>query len=247
MSEHFRPIKTYVKRSGRITDSQYRDYTVLGDLWCVPYKQEPLDFAALFGNGNPVVCEIGFGMGKATAQIALDNPQINYLGIEVYKNGVGRLLGDIQRLHLRNLYLIEWDALDVLADQIPDGSIAGFHIFFPDPWPKTKHHKRRLMQRPNTDLLAQKLVPPAPILPDNSVGTNNYSSLPGYLYFVTDWEPYAASAKEQLDATPALRNKYDGFAPPQLWRPETKFEAKGKQEEREIHELVYERDIAQGA
>jgi tRNA (guanine-N7-)-methyltransferase len=161
-------------------------------------------------------------MGKATAQIALDNPDKNYLGLEVYKNGIGQLLGAIQRLHLRNLYLIEWDALEVLADQIPDNSLAGFHIFFPDPWPKTRHHKRRLMQRPNTDLLAAKLT------------------TPGYLYFVTDWQPYAESAKLELDATPTLKNRYPTYAPPQLWRPETKFESKGKQANHEIYELVYD-------
>ena len=220
-----RPVRTYVKRSGRITDAQFRDYSALGELWCVPYTPVPLDLGALFGNDNPVVIEIGFGMGKATAQIALDNPATNYLGLEDYKNGVGRLLGDIQRLHLRNLYIIEWYALEVLANQINDATIKGFHIFFPDPWPKQRHHKRRLMQRPNTDLLAQKLIPG------------------GYLYFVTDWEPYALSAKEELDATPVLRNAFDGFAPPQVWRPETKFEVKGKQEEREIYELLYEMSI----
>jgi tRNA (guanine-N7-)-methyltransferase len=213
-------VKTFVLRSGHITDSQKRDYAELSKFWCIPFDGKTLNYPEVFGNTNPLVIEIGFGMGTATAAIAEANPGINYLGVEVYRNGIGSLLGNIERRGLKNIRIIEYDALEVIAAMISDGSVQGFHLFFPDPWPKTKHHKRRLIQRPYTDLLASKL-----------------SDKGGYLYFVTDWEPYAHFAREQLDATPNLVNQYDDFAPKQSWRPETKFERKANS--RAIFELVY--------
>ena len=162
-------------------------------------------------------------MGDATAQIAAANPDINYLGIEVHRPGVGKLLGEIKRRDLKNLFIIEHDALEVLEYMIGDNSINGFHIFFPDPWPKKRHHKRRLVQRPRTNLMAQKLTPG------------------GYLYFVTDIIEYAEFALEELTATEMLKNKYDGFAEPQEWRTQTKFERKGLQADRVITELYFEK------
>ena len=163
-------------------------------------------------------------MGHATAQIAQDNPNMNYIGSEVHVPGVGRLLGEIKKRQLKNLYLIEYDALEILETMIPDNSLAGFHIFFPDPWPKKKHHKRRLLQRPRTDLLVSKLSPG------------------GYIYFATDWEEYALSAVEELSCTEGIHNKYEKFAPHQEWRPRTKFEQKGLDAGREIFELVFVKD-----
>jgi tRNA (guanine-N7-)-methyltransferase len=162
-------------------------------------------------------------MGAATAIIAEQNPNVNYLGIEVHTPGVGRLLGNIRDNNLQNLYIIEHDAMEVLEFMIPDNSVSGFHVFFPDPWPKKKHHKRRLMQRPRTNLLTQKL----------------YEG--GYVYMATDWEPYAEFALEELSPTSNLKNKYDGYAPHQEWRPETKFEHKGLAAERKICELFFEK------
>ena len=162
-------------------------------------------------------------MGAATAIIAEQNPNINYLGIEVHTPGVGRLLGNIRDKNLQNLFIIEHDAMEVLEFMIPDNSVSGFHVFFPDPWPKKKHHKRRLMQRPRTNLLTQKL----------------YEG--GYVYMATDWEPYAEFALEELNLTSNLKNKYEGFAPHQEWRPETKFEHKGLLAERKICELFFEK------
>jgi tRNA (guanine-N7-)-methyltransferase len=214
-------VRTFVLRSGHITESQKRDYSEFSKFWCIPFDGKTLNYSEVFGNANPLVIEIGFGMGTATAAIAEANPDTNYLGIEVYRNGIGSLLGNIERKGLKNIRIVERDALEVIAAMIADGSVQGFHLFFPDPWPKTKHHKRRLAQHPHTDLLAAKLT----------VG--------GYLYFVTDWEPYAHFAREQLDTTPNLVNQYDGFAPKQSWRPETKFERKGKANSRAIFELVY--------
>ena len=218
------PIRTFVLRSGHITESQKRDYEELSKVWCIPVDGNDREWARIFGNENPLVIEIGFGMGTATAAIAEANPDINYLGLEVYRSGIGSLLGNIERRGLKNIRIIEHDALEVIAAMIADGSVRGFHLFFPDPWPKTRHHKRRLVQRPHTDLLASKLVDKG-----------------GYLYFVTDWEPYAHFAREQLDATPNLVNQYGGFAPKQSWRPETKFARKGRANSRDIFEFVYKR------
>ena len=218
-----RTVHTFVMRAGRMTDAQRRDYETLSAKWCVPYKEEPIDFEALFGNNNPVTVEIGFGMGKATGIIASENPDKNYLGLEVHTPGVGKLLGDMRDLGLTNIRIIEHDAMDVLKYMIPDSSVDAFHIFFPDPWPKKKHHKRRLVQRPRTELIASKL------------------KKGGYLYMVTDWVPYAEFALEELTATEGLKNRFEGFAPHQEWRPETKFERKGKNAKRAISELMFER------
>ena len=218
-----REIKTFVLRASRMTDSQKRDYETLSTRWCIPFEKKPLNFADIFNNSNPVVVEIGFGMGAATALIAEQNPNINYLGLEVHTPGVGRLLGNIRDKNLQNLLIVEHDAMEVLEYMIPDNSVSGFHVFFPDPWPKKKHHKRRLMQRPRTNLLSKKL----------------YEG--GYVYMATDWEPYAEFALEELSLTENLKNKYDGYAPHQTWRPETKFEHKGLLAERKICELFFEK------
>ncbi|MCR5386945.1 MAG: tRNA (guanosine(46)-N7)-methyltransferase TrmB [Treponema sp.] len=219
----YRTIKTYVLRQGRLTSAQERDYNELSPIYCIPFKQELIDFKTVFGNDNPVIIEIGFGMGQATVEIAKNNPDINYLGIEVHKPGVGAVLGEIKRLELKNLYIVQYDALDVLEQMIKDESVSGFHIFFADPWPKKKHHKRRLVQRPRTNLFEKKLVKG------------------GYVYFVTDWQEYADFALEELSATEGLKNKYEGFAEHQTWRPLTKFEKKGLNADRKINELFFKK------
>ncbi|MBQ7158372.1 MAG: tRNA (guanosine(46)-N7)-methyltransferase TrmB [Treponema sp.] len=219
-----REIRTFVLRSGHFTNSERKYYEELHDTFCIPYDKTPLDYVKVFGNNNPVVIEIGFGMGKATALIAEANPQINYIGMEVHKPGVGKLLGEIKERGLKNLRIIEHDAMEVLADgEIPDESVSAFHIFFPDPWQKKRHCKRRLVQRPRTNLLTKKLIPG------------------GYLYFVTDWLPYAEFGLAELTQTEGLRNKYEGFAPHQEWRPETRFEQKGLDANRVIKELFFEK------
>ena len=217
----YRTIKTFVLRAGRMTPTQQKDYQELSGRWSIPFTDAHLNYTQIFNNTNPVTVEIGFGMGKATAIIAAENPDKNYLGLEVHRPGVGKLLGEIRRRNLENIYIVEHDALEVLEKMIPDGSVSGFHIFFPDPWPKKKHHKRRLVQRPHTDLITKKLM----------VG--------GYLYMATDWEPYAEFALEQLEQTPGLKNKFQGFAPHQEWRPETRFEEKGLDKNHVIRELFF--------
>ena len=218
-----REVKTYVLRIGRMTAAQEKSYNDLSAAWCIPYENKKINFVDIFGNTNPIVIEIGFGMGDATAELAEANPNVNYLGIEVHKPGVGKLLGEIKRRNLTNLYIIEHDALEVLEDMIGDNSVNGFHIFFPDPWPKKRHHKRRMVQRPRTNLMAQKLAPG------------------GYLYFVTDWKEYAEFALDELNQTEFLKNKYEGFAEPQKWRSQTKFERKGLDADREITEIYFEK------
>jgi tRNA (guanine-N7-)-methyltransferase len=180
-----------------------------------------VDFPAVFGNAHPVTVEIGFGMGGATVEIAEQNPGMNYLGLEVHRPGIGRLLWEIERRRLSNIRIIEHDAVEALEQMTGDGFAAAFHVFFPDPWPKKRHHKRRLIKRPFTDLLARKLRPG------------------GSLYMVTDWEDYACRSLEELDATPGLINAYEGFAPPRQWRPPTAFERKGLASRREIRELYF--------
>jgi tRNA (guanine-N7-)-methyltransferase len=160
-------------------------------------------------------------MGIATAEIAGAFPEKNYLGIEVHRPGIGRLLWEISERHIGNIRIIEYDAAEVLAEMIPDGFAEGIHLFFPDPWPKKRHHKRRLITRPFTDLLARRLRPG------------------GYLYMVTDWADYGDWALGELSSTPGLINPYRDFAPPQPWRPLTKFERKGLQENRRIWELYF--------
>ncbi|MCR4735646.1 MAG: tRNA (guanosine(46)-N7)-methyltransferase TrmB [Treponema sp.] len=218
-----REVKTYVLRIGRMTQAQERAYNELAPSFCIPFENKKLNFVDIFGNTNPIVIEIGFGMGDATAKLAKAHPEINFIGIEVHRPGVGKLLGEIKRLDLKNLYIIEYDALEVLNTMVGDNSVNGFHIFFPDPWPKKRHHKRRMIQRPRTNLLAQKLAPG------------------GYLYFVTDWLEYAEFALEELNQTEHLKNKYDGFAEAQKWREQTKFERKGLNADRVITELYFEK------
>ena len=224
-ADYRREVKTYVLRIGRMTAAQERAYAELAPSWCIPFEEKTLNFVDVFGNTNPIIVEIGFGMGDATVAMAEANPDINYLGIEVHRPGVGKVLSEIKSRDLKNLYIIEHDALEVLEKMIGDKSVNGFHIFFPDPWPKKRHHKRRMIQRPRTNLLAQKLAKG------------------GYLYFVTDWQEYADFALEELNNTEGLKNKYDGFAQPQSWRYQTKFERKGLSADRKITELFFEKSL----
>ena len=221
-SFYLRTIKTFVMRSGRMTEAQKRNYAAFYTKWCIPYFPKLIDFNSIFNNDNPVIMEIGFGMGSATAKIAEQNPNINYLGVEVFKAGIGKLLGEIEEKKLSNLRIIEYDALEVLENMIADKSLSGFHIFFPDPWQKKRNHKRRLVRRPRTDLLVSKL-------------RQN-----GYIYMVTDWEDYAEDAFLQLSNTPYLQSKYAHFAEPQNMRPTTKFEQKGLKKGHAIYELLFE-------
>ncbi|HWR10890.1 MAG TPA: tRNA (guanosine(46)-N7)-methyltransferase TrmB [Rectinemataceae bacterium] len=214
-------IKTFVIRNGRMTDVQRQAIEEFGSEYIVPYSLRPLEATALFPLPRPLVMEIGFGMGKATWQIARDRPRFNYLGVEVHSPGVGKLIMEIRENKLDNLKIIQHDAVEVLATMIPEGSLAGLHIFYPDPWPKKRHHKRRLMRHPIVDLMISRL------------------KAGGYLYFVTDIEEYGQSTLELLSSCAGISNRHEAFAPRVEWRPETKFEAKARKASRNAFELYF--------
>lgn len=219
--QHPRTIRSFVMRAGRTTEGQARALAELGPLYLLPYQPRPLDFEATFGRKAPVVLEIGFGMGDATAKIAETLPDTDFIGCEVHEPGVGALLKRIGEQQLTNLRLIRHDAVEVLDDMIPPGSLAGIHIFFPDPWHKKRHHKRRLIQAPLVAQLATRLAPG------------------GYLHCATDWEPYAQQMLEVLSADPALVNSAEGYAPKPAYRPLTKFENRGIRLGHGVWDLVF--------
>jgi len=214
-------IKTFVIRSGRMTEAQKQALETFGPELLVPYRPEKLDLTGLFPSPLPVVMEIGFGMGLATWQIARDRPHYNYLGVEVHTAGVGKLIMEIREKALRNLKIVQHDAVEVLMNMVPESSLAGLHIFYPDPWPKKRHHKRRLMRHPIVDSMISRLQPG------------------GYLYFVTDIEEYGQSTLELLETCEGIENVSRGFSPRIEWRPETKFEAKAKAAQRQAFELYF--------
>jgi tRNA (guanine-N7-)-methyltransferase len=220
---HRRRIRSYVVRPGRIGPGQARALAELGPRFVLPFVETPVDFAAAFGRRAPLVVEIGFGMGDATAKIAAARPETDFLGIEVHPPGVGALLKRIGELGLTNLRIVRHDAVEVLEQMVAPASLAGAHVFFPDPWPKSRHHKRRLVQPPFVRLLASRL------------GTG------ATLHCATDWEPYAAQMLEVLTAEPTLRNTTDGYADRPALRPPTKFENRGLGLGHGVRDLVFEK------
>ena len=222
LTEH-PPIRSFVLRAGRMGPGQARALAGLGPRFVLPYGAEPCDFAAAFGRSAPRVLEIGFGMGDATAAIAQALPETDFIGIEVHPPGVGALLKRIGELGLTNLRLIQHDAVDVLRPMVAPQSLAGIHVFFPDPWHKKKHNKRRLIQPEFTELLASRLRPG------------------GRLHCATDWQPYAEQMLEVLSAQPALRNTAAAFAERPSYRPLTKFENRGLKLGHGVWDLVFEK------
>jgi tRNA (guanine-N7-)-methyltransferase len=210
-ARHGRPrhVRSFVMRRGHLSDAQRDAHASLLPRYGVPDGDGPIDFAGLFGRRAPVVLEIGFGMGHTTAEIAAARPDTDFVGIEVYTPGVGSLLRTLEARGLGNVRVIQRDAVEVLRDRIAPGTLAAVHVYFPDPWPKTRHHKRRLIQPPFVAELAARLAPG------------------GYLHCATDWAPYAEQMLEVLSAEPLLANTADGFAPRPDWRPLTKFERRG--------------------
>jgi tRNA (guanine-N7-)-methyltransferase len=202
---------------------QMRALAELGPRFLIPYAPQPIDLNAGFGRDAPKVLEIGFGMGTATASIAQTHPEIDYLGIEVHAPGVGALLKNIGEMGLQNLRIIQHDAVEVLEHMIADASLDGLHIFFPDPWHKKRHHKRRLIQPSFISLLARKL------------------KSGGYLHLATDWADYAQQMLEVLSTNPDLCNTSDGFAPRPEYRPLTKFEQRGVRLGHGVWDLIFKR------
>jgi tRNA (guanine-N7-)-methyltransferase len=219
-------IRSFVNRRSHITARQQQALAQLAPRWSLPYRPTLLDAQQAFGRTAPLILEIGFGMGETTAAIALARPDDDFLGVEVFNAGVGALLQRIEDQGLRNIRIIQHDAVEVLRDMIAPASLAGAHIYFPDPWPKTRHHKRRLIQPPFVQLLASRLQPGA------------------YLHCATDWQHYAQQMLEVLSAEPLLQNAHEGFAPRPDYRPQTKFETRGLRLGHGVWDVIFRRRAA---
>ena len=208
-------------RQGRISNAQRRAHAELLPVYGVPFSPAPLDLDSLFGRTAPKILEIGFGMGETTAAIAQQHPENDYLGVEVHTPGVGSLLARVAELRLANVRIVQHDAVEVLQAMIAPGALDGVHIFFPDPWPKKRHHKRRLIQPPFIALLASRMKGGAT------------------LHTCTDWEDYARQMLELLSAEPSLENTASGYADRPEARPQTKFERRGLGLGHHVRDLVF--------
>ena len=215
-----RGIRSFVLRQGRVSNAQRRAHDTLLPVFGIPYAQAPVDLDAAFGRQAPKILEIGFGMGETTALIAAAHPENDYVAIEVHTPGVGGLLKLIGENSLRNIRIVQHDATEVLQHMLQPESLNGVHIFFPDPWPKKRHQKRRLVQPPLITLLAGRMATGA------------------YLHLATDWEEYAHQMLQVLEAEPLLANTVTGFAERPDSRPQTKFEARGLRLGHKVWDLV---------
>ena len=219
-----RTIRSFVLRTGRTTAGQARAFKSIGPVALIKYAQAAIDLVAIFKRDAPIILEIGFGMGEATAQIAAGKPETNFLCCEVHTPGVGALLKRIEEQNLSNIRILQHDAVEVIDHMLASGSLDGIHIFFPDPWHKKKHNKRRLIQALLIAKLAARLKPG------------------GYLHCATDWQPYAEQILEVLGAEPLLANTSpDGYAPKPDYRPLTKFENRGIKLGHGVWDVVFTR------
>ena len=221
LPEHLRRIRSFVRREGRLTEGQSSAIANGWPQWGVDYAPGVMDWDRVFGRIAPRFLEIGFGMGGATAEIARNHPDNDYLGIEVHRPGVGNLLKLIAQDNLTNLRLMSHDAVDVINEMIAPDTLDGILIFFPDPWHKKRHHKRRLIQPEFVHLLASRLKPG------------------GTIHCATDWENYAVQMLEVLSAEPALENTAMDYAPRPTYRPLTKFENRGLKLGHGVWDLVF--------
>jgi len=220
---HPQHIRSFVNRRSHMTQGQQQALDTYLDKWSIAYRSERLDLNQAFGRSAPTILEIGFGMGETTEQIALARPQDNFLGVEVFNAGVGALLKRIEASALQNIRIIQHDAVEVLRDMIAPNSLAGGHIYFPDPGPKKRHHKRRLIQPPLIELLSSRMAPGA------------------YMHCATDWEHYALQMLEVLSAEPSLTNTAENFAPRPDFRPLTKFENRGIRLGHGVWDLIFKK------
>ena len=218
-----RTIKSYVLRAGRMGTGQMRAFDLYGGRFLLPYRQARMDPAAAFGRSAPVILEIGFGMGDATAQIAQQRPQDNFLCCEVHVPGVGALLKRCGEEKISNIRIVQHDAVEVLEHMLAPEQLDGVHIFFPDPWHKARHHKRRLIQPAFVSRLVTRIRPG------------------GYLHCATDWQPYAEQMLQVLSAEPLLTNTAADYAPKPDYRPLTKFEHRGLKLGHGVWDLVFKR------
>jgi tRNA (guanine-N7-)-methyltransferase len=216
-------IRSFVLRQGRVSDAQRRFHEDGMPRWGIDYRPAVLDLEAVFGRSAPKILEIGCGMGETTAAIAAAQPHNDYLGIEVHTPGVGSLLKEIATRELSNLRVIQHDAVEVVRDMLAPGTLAGIHVFFPDPWPKKRQQKRRLIQPAFVNLLAMRLAPG------------------GYLHCATDWQEYAEQMMTVLSAETLLSNTATDFAPRPDYRPQTKFESRGLSLGHGVWDVVFRR------
>jgi tRNA (guanine-N7-)-methyltransferase len=223
--EFTRKIRSFVRREGRLTTGQQHALDTLWPKYGIDMSDTALDLGSIFGNEQPVILEIGFGNGDSLAQMAKGNPGLNYLGIEVHRPGVGHLLYLIEEQGIENLRIMSEDAVEIIRNQIPEQALTGVQLFFPDPWPKKKHHKRRIVQPEFVKLLASRLKPG------------------GFFHMATDWENYAEHMLEVMSAAEDFENstKEGDFIPRPDSRPLTKFEQRGQRLGHGVWDLLYNR------
>ncbi len=223
MNPAHRPIRSFVLRQGRVSNAQQRAHSALLPKFGIPYAANPLHLDRVFGRSAPKLLEIGFGMGETTATLAAQHPDTDYLGIEVHTPGVGSLLKRIAELDLANVRIIQHDAVEVLRDMIAPAALDAVHVFFPDPWPKKRHHKRRLVQPEFIGLLVERMKPGA------------------YLHVATDWQEYAEQILDVLRREPRLANTAQDYAPRPAYRPQTKFETRGLKLGHGVWDIIFRR------
>ncbi|MFP3927553.1 MAG: tRNA (guanosine(46)-N7)-methyltransferase TrmB [Desulfobacteraceae bacterium] len=221
VSSPSRTVRTYSVRNRPLSPTLQADYERLYPCKGIEFTGELIDPESLFMDVTGVIVEVGSGMGGATVRMAAENPGLGFIALEVFRPGVAKLLRKIESLGLANIRVCEHDAVEFIRDMIPEESLAGFHIFFPDPWPKRRHHKRRLIQPPFARLMAARLRPG------------------GYVCTATDVEDYAEQILQVLEGTPGLKNAYTGFAPVIPWRPLTRFEKKGLRKSHPVRECLF--------
>lgn len=222
MAEH-RPIRSFVLRQGRVSNAQHRAHETLMPKYGIPFVENPLDLDQVFGRSAPRFLEIGFGMGETTVAIAQAHPHYDYLAIEVHTPGVGSLLKQLEASGLTNVRIVQHDVVEVLQQMLPSDCFDGVHIFFPDPWPKARHHKRRLIQPKFIALLGRRL------------------KHGGYIHTATDWENYAGQILEVLSNEPQLANTAVDYALRPQYRPLTKFEQRGLRLGHGVWDLVFQK------
>ena len=218
-----RPIRSFVLRQGRVSSAQKRAYDALLPRLGIPFASRPIDLGRIFGRSAAKVLEIGFGMGETTATIAAQHPENDYLGIDVHTPGVGSLLKRIAELNLANVRIVQHDAVEVLRDMIVPATFDAVHIFFPDPWPKKRHHKRRLIQPPFIALVCERMKPGA------------------YLHAATDWQDYAEQILAVMSAEPQLANTARDYSPRPEYRPQTRFESRGLKLGHGVWDVIFRR------
>jgi tRNA (guanine-N7-)-methyltransferase len=221
MTDIHRPIRSFVLRQGRVSNAQQRAHATLLPRFGIPYSPQIVDLDRIFGRRALRVLEIGFGMGETTATIAALHPENDYLGIEVHTPGVGSLLKSIGERNLTNVRIVQHDAVEVLQHMIAPDTFDAVHVFFPDPWPKKRHHKRRLLQPEFVALLAGRMKPGA------------------YLHAATDWQEYAEQILDVLKREPRLVNTAPDYAPRPPYRPQTKFETRGLKLGHGVWDIVF--------